>query len=317
MKIALIFGVTGQDGTYLSELLSRKGYKIYGVSRGIKGIKNTIAENDGLNAKINLIFSDISNIEEVSAIIKILQPDEIYNLSGQSSVGLSYEEPAETFTSICYVTLNILDAVRLYSSKTKIYCAGSSECFGDTGNIKASENTKFNPISPYGVSKASAYWLVKNYRDVYGLFACTGILFNHESPLRPDNFVTKKIVKEACKISKGSKSKLYLGNIEIIRDWGWSEEYVESMWLQLQQNIPDDYIIATGVCHSLKEFVVEVFKQLELDWERHVRIDKTFIRQGEPKKICGCPDKARIKLGWKTKSDMRTIIKKLIANELT
>lgn len=234
MKSALICGVSGQDGAYLSRLLLEKGYEVFGGSRD--ATTNTFENLRKLNLKdkISLVSINICDFRSTLQTIIKIKPDEIYNLSGQSSVGLSFEQPVETFESISIGTLNLLEAIRFSNLPVKLYNSGSSECFGESGGLPADENTPFKPRSPYAIAKATAHWQVANYREAYHIYACTGILFNHESPLRPYRFVTKKIVATACRIYKGSNEKLHLGNIDIERDWGWAPDYVEAMWLMLQ-----------------------------------------------------------------------------------
>lgn len=244
-----------------------------------------------------------------------MRPDEIYNLAGQSSVGLSFDQPVETLESISMGTLNLLEAIRFTRRPVKLYSAGSSECFGDTGGQPAHEETPFRPRSPYAVAKATAFWEVANYREAYSLFACTGILFNHESPLRPERFVTKKIIKAACRIANGSHEKLHLGNISIARDWGSAEEYVEAMWSMLQQPQPEDFVIATGETNTLQDFVAAVFEAVGLDWTQHVIADPSLLRPSEIMVSRGNPAKALKHLGWKAKRKMSDVIALIIAAE--
>lgn len=240
------------------------------------------------------------------------EPDEIYNLAGQSSVGLSFEQPAETLESITLGTLNLLEAIRFLGKPIKFYNAGSSECFGDIGQQPATETSPFRPRSPYAVAKASAHWLVANYREAYGLFVCNGILFNHESPLRAPRFVTPKIVSAACRIANGAPEKLSLGRLDIVRDWGWAPEYVRAMWLMMQQHDPDDYIIATGEANSLQDLVAAVFGAVGLDWRRHVDSDTSLFRPTDIAWSQGNPEKAARKLGWKPGFRMRDVVKGLV-----
>jgi GDPmannose 4,6-dehydratase len=312
MKKALICGISGQDGAYLAKLLLEKGYKVYGASRDVQ-----IANFDKL-VKFN-IKDDISFLSAVltdfrsvlQAIIKT-KPDEIYNLAGQSSVGLSFEQPVETLESIATGTLNLLESIRFIGEPIKLYNAGSSECFGDTGDHPANEETPFRPRSPYAVAKSTAFWEVANYREAYELFACSGILFNHESPLRPSRFVTQKIVSSACRIARGNKEKLYLGNLDISRDWGFAGEYVEAMYRMLQKEKPDDYVIATGEKHSLQEFVSAVFRYLNLNWEDHVEIDESLQRPTDILVSYGEPKKAKIQLNWEAQCKMNDVVKVMI-----
>ena len=239
-------------------------------------------------------------------------PDEVYYLAGQSSVGLSFEQPAETIQSITLGTLNMLEACRLAERPVRLYQAGSSECFGDTLGEAANETTALKPSSPYAVAKASAYWLVENYRAAYSLYACTGILFNHESPLRPTRFVTQKIISTARRIASGSAEKLKLGRLDISRDWGWAPEYVEAMWLMLQQDTPEDYVIATGTTVTLEEFVAEVFRCLGLDWKDHVVVDAEFLRPTDLLVSRADPSKAERQLGWKAHYKVADVVKGML-----
>jgi GDPmannose 4,6-dehydratase len=249
----------------------------------------------------------------LQALIKV-EPDEIYNLAGQSSVGLSFLQPVETLESISVGTLNLLEAIRFTGKPIKFYNACSGECFGDIADA-ADEHTAFRPRSPYAVAKAAAFWEVANYREAYNIPACSGILFNHESPLRPARFVTKKIVTAACRIAAGSREKLTLGNITIQRDWGWAPEYVEAMWLMVQQEVPDDFVIATGESHSLEEFVGAAFAQLGLDWREHVVIDPALFRPTEIAISRGNPRKSRETFGWQAKNKMADVVALMVKAE--
>jgi GDPmannose 4,6-dehydratase len=317
MKKALVCGVSGQDGAYIARLLLEKGYEVYGGSRDsqMSTFKNLISL--GIKNDINLLSVNLNDFRStLQSIIKI-KPDEIYNLSGQSSVGLSYEQPVETLESISIGTLNILESIRFSNADIKFYNAGSSECFGDTKDIAADENTLFQPRSPYAVAKSTAFWLVSSYRDSYNIKAATGILFNHESPLRPDRFVTKKIISTACKIVKDKSLKLKLGNLDITRDWGWAPEYVEAIWLMLQTEIQEDYVIATGESNSLKDFIKTTFEYLGLNYQDHVISDDNLFRPSDLKIGRANPTKAETKLGWKAKSKMKDVIEKMIEFELS
>ena len=254
-KRALICGVSGQDGAFLAELLLNKGYEVWGSSRDAQVSTFTNLSRLNILDRVKTISMAPNDFRSVLQAISISEPHEVYNLAGQSSVGLSFEQPAETLESIVTGTLNLLEAIRFLGMPIRFYNAGSSECFGDVGATAADESSHFQPQSPYAVAKSTAHWLVANYRSAYNLFACTGILFNHESPLRPPRFVTRKIVQSAVKISQGNNQKLVLGNLDIKRDWGWSKEYVDAMWRMLQTETPDDYVIATGESNSLQAFV--------------------------------------------------------------
>lgn len=307
MKTALICGVSGQDGAYLAKLLIEKGYKVFGTSRDVEtNVFSSLTELNILN-QIELISMSPVDLKSVIDTFKKANPNEVYFLAGQSSVALSFDLPVETIQSFVIGTLNMLEACRLFQG-VKLYNAGSSECFGDTNLFRADELTNFNPQSPYAIGKASSFWLVSNYRRAYGVFACTGILFNHESPFRPSRFVTKKIVQAAMNIANGSDEKLILGNLQITRDWGWAPDYVEAMWLMLQQNEPDDFVIATGKSHTLEEFVSKVFNYFKLDWKEHVIQDKQYFRPIEHLISSANPEKANNILGWKSSKGLDEIV---------
>lgn len=316
MKKALICGVSGQDGAYLSRLLLQKGYEVYGGSRDATTNAFGNLQKLGLKDRVSLVSINISDFRSTLQTIIRVKPDEIYNLSGQSSVGLSFDQPVETFESIGIATLNLLEAIRFSNLPVKLYSSGSSECFGESGAHAADEETPFKPRSPYAIAKATAHWQVANYREAYQLYACTGILFNHESPLRPHRFVTKKIVSAACRISRGSRETLHLGNIDIRRDWGWAPDYVEAMWLMLQQEKPEDFVIATGTTHSLKEYIDMVFTRLGLNWKDHVVSDASLLRPTDLMTGKANPAKALAILGWKTKHTLADVVKEMVAAEL-
>lgn len=307
MPTALICGISGQDGAYLAQLLLSKGYAVYGTSRDaqISTFRNLVRL--GIRDRIQPCSMALNDFRSVLQVISKVQPDEIYNLAGQTSVGLSFELPVETMESITLGTLNLLEAMRFIGAPVKLYNAGSSECFGDTGTVAADETTPFRPRSPYAVAKAAAFWQVANYREAYSLFACSGILFNHESPLRPKRFVTQKIISSACEIAQGKPEKLFLGDISIQRDWGWSPEYVEAMYRMLQQEQPDDYVIATGQTSRLEAFVAEVFAHVGLNWQEHVEIDRSLFRPTDIAVSWGNATKARQKLGWQAKYTMKDV----------
>jgi GDPmannose 4,6-dehydratase len=311
-KKAIIFGVTGQDGPYLAELLLEKSYDLWGTSRDVKKSKLINLKKLGIDKKINLVSVLNDDFQKLSNLINELLPDEIYYLAGQSSVGLSFVEPKETISSNVLGILNVLEVCRLISKKIRIYYAGSSECYGDTAGIAATEETNFHPQSPYAVSKTSAFWLVDNYRNAYDMFICYGILFNHESTFRSQRFVTQKIISTALRISEGSQEKLELGRLDISRDWGWAQEYVEAMWRMLQQGSAEDFIIATGETNSLEQFVGESFNQLGLDWKNHVVINQELIRPSEIIISKANPSKALKKLGWKANYKMADVVKMLL-----
>ncbi len=313
---ALICGVSGQDGAYLAKLLISKGYEVYGTSRDAQLTSFSNLKRLNVFGQVNKISLALNDFRSVLQALVQVEPDEIYNLAGQSSVGLSFEQPVETLESISIGTLNFLEAIRFTGKKVKFYNAGSSECFGDTGGEAANENTPFQPRSPYAVSKASAHWIVANYREAYSLHACTGILFNHESPLRPERFVTQKIVAAACRIAKGEQDTLQLGNTSIKRDWGWAPEYVEAMWLMLQQDDPEDFVIATGETNSLDNFVSAAFNKLGLDWKKYVKSNPSLLRPTDILVGRGDASKAKKKLGWEASVKMDGVVQRMIQDFL-
>ena len=313
MRRALICGVGGQDGSYLAALLLNKGYEVIGTSRDAMATSFGNLTRLGIRERVRTVSMAINDFRSVLATIKNVAPDEIYNLAGQSSVGLSFDQPVETMESVAMGTLNLLEAIRFVESPIRFYSAGSSECFGDTGSVPATEDTPFRPRSPYAVAKVSAYGLVANYRESYGIYACTGILFNHESPLRPERFVTQKIVRSAARIAKGSKEKLHLGNLDVCRDWGWAPEYVEAMWLMLQQDRADDFVIATGKTVSLQYFVEKAFGYFGLNWRQHVEIDRTLLRPSDIQYGQADPSKAKRILDWHSTIDIDELVNRMCA----
>lgn len=316
-KTALICGISGQDGAYLAQLLLEKGYRVCGTSRDAQMSSFSNLKTLDIFDKVELESMSLSDFRSVLEILMKIEPDEVYNLAGQSSVGLSFKQPVETLESIATGTLNLLEAIRFTKAPIKFYNAGSSECFGDIGDNYADENTPFRPRSPYAVAKSTAFWQVANYREAYNIFACSGILFNHESPLRPKRFVTQKIIDAVCKISQGKEKEIFLGNISITRDWGWAPEYVEAMYLMLQQNIPDDYVIATGKSYKLEEFVIQAFSTVGLNWQDHVITDQTLLRPTDLAISKANPEKAKTVLGWEAKYSMRDIVSMMINYQLT
>jgi len=313
MKRALICGVTGQDGAYLAELLLDKGYEVWGTSRDAHMASVGGLQALGIADRIRIVSMAPSDFRSVFMTLKEASPDEIYNLAGQSSVALSFEQPAEALESITLGALNLLEALRLSGSAARLYNAGSSECFGDLGGARATEATAFRPRSPYAVAKSSAHWLVANYREAYGLFACNGILFNHESPLRPARFVTRKITRGVHAIRRGTRSRLTLGRLDITRDWGWASEFVEAMWLMLQQDTPDDFVVATGRSFTLEQLVSAAFDAVGLDWRDHVDLDPAMARPTDLPWSGGDPQKAADLLGWRAKYAMPDVIRLMMA----
>ncbi len=313
-KCALIFGVSGQDGSYLARLLLDKGYRVFGASRDAQLASFANLGRLGIRESVQVLSANPADFRSVLDAIARAQPDEIYNLAGQSSVGLSFDQPMDTFASIGIANLTLLEAIRFLGKNIRYYNAGSSECFGNTLE-PATEATSFQPRSPYAVGKAAAFWQVANYREAYSLFACSGILFNHESPLRPERFVTQKIVRAACRIVAGAKETLCLGNMDIARDWGWSPEYVEAMWRMLQQEKPGDYIIATGHTCSLRDFTAAVFATLGSDWRDHVRQDAALLRPSDIMTSRANPEKAAKELGWRAQYGFADVARMLVEAE--
>jgi len=314
-KKALICGISGQDGSYLAQLLLNKGYEVYGTARDAQMSTFYNLARLGIRDRVQLESMAVNDFRSVLQTLAKVKPDELYNLAGQSSVGLSFQQPVETLESISVGNLNLLEAIRFIGLPIRFYNAGSSECFGDTGGAAADETTPFRPRSPYAVAKSAAFWEIANYREAYGLFACSGILFNHESPLRPERFVTRKIVATACRIAAGSAEKLHLGNIAICRDWGWAPEYVEAMWLMLQQEVPDDFVIATGTSHRLEEFVATAFDCVGLDWRNHVVTDPSLLRPTDISLGRGNPAKALKVLGWQARTGMAALVERMVRAE--
>jgi GDPmannose 4,6-dehydratase len=316
LKTALIFGISGQDGSLLAKLLLDKGYNVIGASRDAQLSRFGNLRRLGIAGEVQAVSANPVDFRSVLDVVSKTCPHEIYNLAGQSSVGLSFEQPVETFNSIGMANLTLLEVIRfLGDSSVRYYNAGSGECFGNV-STPANEETPFHPRSPYAVAKSAAFWQVANYREAYGLYACSGILFNHESPLRPERFVTQKIVRTARRISDGSQEKLVLGNVEIERDWGWAQEHVDAIWRVLQQDEPEDFVIATGVSCKLKEFVEIVFELFSLRWEEHVNLCESLLRPSDILQSRALPSKARKVLGWSAKNTYRDVARLLVAAEL-
>ena len=311
-RTALICGISGQDGAYLAQLLLQKGYRVVGTSRDAQMSRFENLARLGIREAVETASMALNDFRSVLQVLAKYQPDEVYNLAGQSSVGLSFEQPVETLESISIGTLNLLEGIRFLNKDIRLYNAGSSECFGDTGTTPANEQTPFRPRSPYAVAKAAAHWEVANYREAYGLFACSGILFNHESPLRPERFVTQKIVSAACRIANGRRERLKLGRLDIERDWGWAPEYVEAMWRMLQQSQPDDFVIATGETHSLEDFVAAAFNAVNLDWRAHVDTDQALMRPTDLEISCADPSLAESRLGWRAQTNMQRVVRNMV-----
>jgi GDPmannose 4,6-dehydratase len=317
VKRALICGISGQDGAYLAQLLLKHGYEVFGTSRDAEMSELRNLKALGIRDAVKMRSATLTDFRSTLQALRWTAPDEIYNLSGQSSVGLSFEQPVETLESISIGTLNLLEAMRFESRNIRMYNAGSSECFGETGGQPADEETPFRPRSPYAAAKAAAFWQVANYREAYGLYCCSGILFNHESPLRPARFVTRKIVAAAARIKQGSPERLRLGNIGIQRDWGWAPEYVDAMYRMLQLPEPRDLVIATGETNSLEAFVAEAFRAADLDYRDHVDSDPSLFRPTDIAHGAADPSRARERLGWAAQHRMRDVVRMMLEAELS
>jgi len=305
MKKALITGITGQDGSYLTEFLLKKGYEVYGLIRRSSSFNTEridhIYRDPHENPKLKLIYSDLTDGSNLHSILNDINPEEVYNLGAQSHVRVSFDQPIYTANVDALGTLRVLEAIRSMKRPAKFYQASSSEMYGKAVETPQTEKTPFYPRSPYACAKVYSYFQTINYREAYKIFACNGILFNHESPRRGETFVTRKITRAAARIKLGLQDKLYLGNLDAKRDWGYAADFVETMWLMLQQERSDDYVIATGENHSVKEFLDEVFGYLELDWKKYVEIDPKYYRPTEVDILLGDPSKAKRVLGWSPK----------------
>ena len=325
MKKAIITGITGQDGSYLAELLIEKKYEVHGIIRrsstfNTERIDHLYQDPHKPETKLYLHYGDLSDSNGLHRVIEEVRPDEIYNLGAQSHVKVSFDEPEYTADIDALGTLRVLEAVRSYRDRTghdvRFYQACSSEMFGKVMETPQKETTPFYPRSPYGVAKVYGYWQTVNYREAYNLFAANGILFNHESPRRGETFVTRKITRAATRIKLGLQEKLYLGNLDAKRDWGFAGDYVEAMWLMMQQDKPDDFVIATGKTYSVREFVEKVFKQLELDWQKYVETDPKYFRPTEVDILLGDPSKAKKLLGWEPKVDIDRLADMMVEHDL-
>lgn len=312
MPRALICGISGQDGAYLARLLLEKGYEVWGTSRDAQVASFANLARLGVRERVRTESMAITDFRSVFQVLQRARPDEVYNLAGQSSVGLSYEQPVETLESVTTGTLNILEVLRLTRPEVRFYNACSSECFGDVPGEPADERTPFRPRSPYALAKAAAFWAVANYREAYGLCACSGVLFNHESPLRPERFVVQKVVAAACRIAAGSREKLALGRLDVRRDWGWAPEYVAAMHLMLARPRPDDYVICTGRTHSLEELVAAAFREVGLEWRDHVTLSRELLRPLDIAANRGSPEKAARELGWRATLAMPEVVREMV-----
>lgn len=316
-KKALITGITGQDGSYLAELLLEKGYEVYGIVRRSSSfntarIDHIYQDPHMKGTHLKLIYGDLADSSVLNQIIKDVQPDEIYNLGAQSHVRVSFDVPEYTGDVVALGTLRLLDAIRESGIKTRFYQASSSEMYGLVQAVPQNEDTPFYPRSPYAVAKLYGHWITKNYRESYNMFACSGILFNHESPRRGETFVTRKITRAVASIKLGLQDAVYLGNLDSKRDWGYAKEYVEAMWLMLQQDKPYDYVIATGETHSVKEFLKAAFDHVQLDYKKYVKIDSKYFRPAEVDLLIGDATKAKKKLGWQPKVTFSELVKIMV-----
>ena len=316
VKKALVTGITGQDGSYLAELLLSKGYEVHGIIRRASSFNTSRLEHiyadPHQKTALKLHYGDLSDASALARLIGKIAPDEIYNLAAQSHVRVSFDSPEYTTDITATGAVRLLEAIRETEIKTKFYQASSSEMFGKVLEIPQRETTPFYPRSPYGCAKVYACWITVNYRESYGLFACNGILFNHESPRRGETFVTRKITRAVAHIQAGLQDKLYLGNLDAKRDWGYAKEYVEAMWLMLQQDQPDDYVIATNETHSVREFLEAAFSHAGLDWRQHVEIDENYFRPAEVDVLIGDYSKAKQKLGWQPKTTFNDLVKLMV-----
>jgi GDPmannose 4,6-dehydratase len=324
-KRALITGITGQDGSYLAEFLLEKGYEVHGIVRRSSSINRTRIDHlfgadarsaDAPRGVHCLHYGDLGDASSVNRLLREIQPEEIYNLAAQSHVKISFEIPEYTGDVVGLGTLRILEGIRESGLSPRIYQAGSSEMFGKVAETPQRETTPFYPRSPYGAAKVYAHWLAVNYREAYGMFIANGILFNHESPRRGENFVTRKITLGACAIKLGLEKTLALGNLDARRDWGYAKDYVEAMWMMLQQSAPDDYVIATGETRSVREFCQAVFGYLGLDWQKHVVVDKHYFRPTEVDLLCGDATKAREKLGWTPRTSFNDLVRIMVDSDM-
>ncbi|MBI3357876.1 MAG: GDP-mannose 4,6-dehydratase [Nitrospirae bacterium] len=321
MKKALITGITGQDGSYLAEFLLAKGYEVYGIIRRSSSFNtgriDPIYQDPHVpNPRLRLIYGDLNDASSLNHTIRTIQPDEIYNLGAQSHVRVSFDIPEYTGEITGLGTIRLLEAIRESGIKPKFYQASSSEMFGKVLEVPQRETTPFYPRSPYGAAKVYAYWITVNYREAYGLFACNGILFNHESPRRGETFVTRKITKAAARIKLGLQYDLYLGNLDAKRDWGFAGDYIEAMWMMLQAKTPNDYVIATGETHTVKEMLELAFDRLQLDWRKHVKIDSKYYRPTEVDLLIGDASKAKKELGWQPKVRFEELIVMMVDADL-
>ena len=315
-KKALITGITGQDGSYLTELLLEKGYQVYGIVR--RSSSANLGRLDAVqgSSRLHLVHGDLGDASSVNHLVKTLRPDEIYNLAAQSHVKISFDVPEYTADVSGLGALRLLEAIRESGIRTKFYQASSSELYGRSEKTPQDEKTPFEPVSPYAVAKLFAYWTTVNYRESYRIFAANGILFNHESERRGENFVTRKITRAAARIKKGLEREIRLGNLDARRDWGYAKDYVEAMWKMLQQPAPDDYVIATGETHSVRDFLKEAFDYVGLDYRKYLRIDKRQFRPLEVNHLRGNYGKAKKKLGWRPRTSFKQLVRLMVDSDL-
>jgi len=319
-KKALITGITGQDGSYLAEFLLAKGYEVHGIIRrsstfGTERIDHIYHDPHESGSRLLLHYGDLTDGAGLRQVLTACQPDEIYNLGAQSHVRVSFDQPVYTVQTDAVGTLRLLEAIRDIALPVRFYQASSSEMFGKVVETPQTETTPFHPRSPYACAKLYSYWQTVNYREAYGMFTCNGILFNHESPRRGETFVTRKITRAATRIKEGLQDKLFLGNLDAKRDWGFAGDYVEAMWLMLQHDKGDDYVVATGETHSVREFLAEVFSQLDLDWQKYVEIDPRYFRPAEVDLLLGDATKARQTLGWAPKVNLKDLAEMMVAHD--
>jgi GDPmannose 4,6-dehydratase len=320
-KVAFVTGITGQDGSYLSELLLEKGYEVHGLIRRSSSfntdrIDHLYKDPHLQGVRLFLHYGDVSDSTGINRLLRKIKPDEIYHLGAQSHVRVSFDTPEYTADVTGLGTIRLLDAVLDTGIKTRFYQASSSEMFGKVQEVPQTETTPFYPRSPYGCAKVFAYWTTVNYREAYGMYACNGILFNHESPRRGETFVTRKITRALAKILGKKQEKLYLGNLDAKRDWGYAKDYVEAMWLMLQQKEADDYIISTGETHSVREFLEEAFGYVGIDWKKHVELDKRYLRPTEVDLLIGDCSKAKKQLGWQPRLSFRDLVRLMVREDL-
>jgi GDPmannose 4,6-dehydratase len=320
-KRALITGITGQDGSFLTELLVEKGYEVYGIIRRSSSfntdrIDHLYQDPHEPGTRLRLVYGDLNDSSSLNTLIRQIRPDEIYNLGAQSHVRVSFDVPEYTGEVTGLGTVRLLEAIREAGIQPKFYQASSSELYGKVVETPQRETTPFYPRSPYACAKAYAYWITVNYRESYQMFACNGILFNHESERRGETFVSRKITRAATRIKLGLQQKLYMGNLDARRDWGYARDYVEAMWLMMQAEQPDDYVIATGETHSVREFLEEAFGHLGLDWEKYVEIDPRYFRPAEVDLLLGDPTKARTILGWEPKVSFKELVKIMVDSDM-